>query len=179
MGTAPRLQHALWHSPVLQTSVRAAPVPPGVPTPLTQPFPTPLFPSKQSYERLLRQVVTSRLFRTGGSGSGGGPMQGLRVAQDVQLRLVETEAEATTLLQLQLELDRRPKLGPPAKGGGGGDNGSGAGGTVALAGAEGAAGGSAAAGARPSAAAYLASLDEPPDTLQVNFDLKRSPSGQG
>ncbi|KAL4442939.1 hypothetical protein ABPG77_008430 [Micractinium sp. CCAP 211/92] len=131
----------------------------------------------QSYEKLLRQVIASRLFRTGasGSGGGGGPLQGLRVAQDVQLRLVETEAEATTLLQLQLELDRRPKLAPKAKsgteqqaGGGGGNAEGGAGAVVARAGAEGATAEAAAAeGGRSSAAAYLASLDEPPDTLQV------------
>lgn len=141
----------------------------------THPPCNPSNPPKQSYEKLLRQVITSRLFRTGPGGAGsGGALAGLRVAQDVQLRLVETEAEATTLLQLRLELDRRPKLGAAAQGGAGKQAGGsasasgGKGGAVVQAAAEGAVAGAAAAeGGRPSAAAYLASLDEPPDTLQV------------
>ena len=58
----------------------------------------------QSYERLLRQVISSRLFR-----APKGQQQAFRVAQDVSLRLLETEAQATTLLQLRLELERRPR----------------------------------------------------------------------
>ncbi|KAL4457665.1 hypothetical protein ABPG75_012530 [Micractinium tetrahymenae] len=132
----------------------------------------------QSYEKLLRQVITSRLFRTGpGGGGGGGALQGLRVAQDVALRLVETEAEATTLVQMRLELDRRPKLKPAAQGGsgkqagsssGGGEGGAGSAVAVAEGDAEsGGAGEAAAGGGRLTAAAYLALLDDPPDTLQV------------
>jgi hypothetical protein len=60
----------------------------------------------QAYERLLRQVISSRLFR-----APSDPRQQFRVAHDVQLRLLETEAQATTLLQLRLELERRPTGG--------------------------------------------------------------------
>ncbi|PSC72889.1 TUNICAMYCIN INDUCED 1 isoform A [Micractinium conductrix] len=114
------------------------------------------------------QVVASRLFQ-GGGGSGG-----MRLAADVQLRLVETEAEATTLLQVQLELERRPRLlqgkqqagaaGSEGKqqwqaSSGGAAGGGGAGGGEAAP--------VAAGGGKRSAAAVLAALDEPPGVLEV------------
>lgn len=106
-------------------------------------------PASQSYERLLRQIISSRLFRTtppaGGKGKAAPqpPLSkpSVRVAHDVQLRLVGTEAEATTLLQMQVELVRRPRVagGKQPKGGGGkqaaageGGSGSGSGGAVAV-----------------------------------------------
>ena len=98
----------------------------------------------------------------------------MRLAADVQLRLVETEAEATTLLQVQLELERRPRLlqgkqqagaaGSEGKqqwqaSSGGAAGGGGAGGGEAAP--------VAAGGGKRSAAAVLAALDEPPGVLEV------------
>lgn len=101
----------------------------------------------QSYERLLRQVISSRLFKA----PAGGQQPALRVATDVQLKLVDTEAQATTLLQMRLELERRPKpaQGKGARGGKG-------------------AGGGAAAGAESGGTQVVAAVvDDPPDAMQV------------
>lgn len=50
------------------------------------------------YERLLREVLASRLFR---------PAGGIRLAPELQLRLQQTEAEAVTLVQIDLQLERQ------------------------------------------------------------------------
>jgi hypothetical protein len=76
----------------------------------------------------------------------------------VQLRLLETQAEATTLLQLKLELERRPKQKGAAEGkagklGGAADDGS----------SEPAVGSSNSASGGPLAAAN----DEPPDIRDI------------
>lgn len=85
----------------------------------------------------------------------------------MQLRLTETEAEATTLLQMQLELLRRPLK--PAEGGGkgkqpGGKGGKGAAGSSdsSVGGSSGGASGKGAAGSKA-----VAVMDEPPDAMQV------------
>lgn len=134
-------------------------------------------PLLQSYERLLRQIISSRLFQTGpaakgkGSGSKGGQQAtapagqpAVRIAKDVQLRLTETEAEATTLLQMQLELLRRP-LKPAEEGSGKGkgqplqDGGKGS--TGAADGSDSGAGKGAAGGKA------VAVMDEAPDAMQI------------
>jgi hypothetical protein len=110
----------------------------------------------QSYERLLREVLSSRLFGASsqGGGSRGGRQQagGFRVARDVQLRLLETEAEATTLLKMQLELERRPVAASAAPAGSGSSRNDGKAAAVA-----------AAAGA----GAAQQGLEEPPDPMAV------------
>jgi hypothetical protein len=73
----------------------------------------------QAYERLLRQLIASRLFRASAAPQQQGQQQQLvRVAHDTQLRLLETEAQATTLLRMKLELQRLPKPKPSSKLGG-------------------------------------------------------------
>jgi hypothetical protein len=105
-------------------------------------------------------VLSSRLFKTSsqGGGSRGGRQQagGFWVARDVQLRLLETEAEATTLLKMQLELERRPVAASAAP-------------TGSSRGSRSAAGGGKAAAVAAAAAAGAAQqgLEEPPDPMAV------------
>lgn len=79
----------------------------------------------QVYEQLLREVLGSQVFGSGGGsrgkqrggqvsrGSGehgnerDGSATGVRFQPDMQLRLRKTQAEATTLLQLRVEVERR------------------------------------------------------------------------
>ncbi len=145
----------------------------------------------QSYERLLRQIISSRLFQTGpatskgkGSGSKGSKQAAaaeaagqpaVRIAKDVQLRLTETEAEATTLLQMQVELLRKPLK--PAEGSSKGkqqrsSSSSGKGkGSNDAAGSGGSYGDASSGGNAPSKAAAgsqaVAVMDEPPDAMQI------------
>jgi hypothetical protein len=69
--------------------------------------------SLAAYERLLRELLASSLFK-GVAGEGGVPPQ-----SDVQLKLLETAAKAVTLLQLELEVDPIEERGEER---GGGDN---------------------------------------------------------
>ena len=87
----------------------------------------------------------------------------MRIAQDVQLRLTDTEAEATTLLQMQLELLRRPSQGGAGAGKGtqrGSQGAAGGGEAGSEAGSSGSSG--AAAGGKA-----VAIMDEPPDAMQA------------
>lgn len=84
------------------------------------------------------------------------------MAKDVQLRLTDTEAEATTLLQLQLDLLRSPSGaaagGKDAKGK---QRAGGSGGAAAADASE------AAAAGGPAAGKSLAVMDDPPDSFRV------------
>lgn len=70
----------------------------------------------QAYEKLLREVLGSHIFSGGrlaqqrGQRQGQGQQAGgVRVQPDLQLRLQRTQAEAMTLVQLRLEVERWEK----------------------------------------------------------------------